>query len=531
MRLTVPFARSWRVHRGRMNYTIQYKLAMTRPLFFENVHGVPHLAARVFCHGSYLPPLRVCPQAREWAVASIYGAVALKICLRIVSIPPSRVFVGATMVRRSASGQPAEESDDPLLRAMAPPADETPEQRAARLAEEDEARLVSERIDEDIRKEKQQQRRPPAKKVILLGQEGSGFRAAYAPRAWREERQVWRTVIRLDLVRSVNKIVDALDDDDASNISDAIWSFRMRPSSLRHVQRDLEEHLGLTEGEEMRATAITEFVVKQGQQHRQHNRSDQRSLVEQAIELVIAFRDDIAALWRDDGVRAAMDTHGTRLDGHSCFFLDNIDRIMGRDYEPSDDDVMHMRSRTMLSVQEHHLMMESGRDVGNEWILYDVSCSRTQRASWVPYLMDVDAIVFHVPIYAFDRRLEEDPSVNRLQDSVNVWTMICASQLIKKVSLILVLSGCDALRDKLERGVSINRFITSYGDRANDLSTATDYFRKQFLGISRRNSSERRTVYVHTTASIDPDTHCVAAVVSNVLDHIFRRGLEKSALH
>lgn len=124
---------------------------------------------------------------------------------------------------------------------------------------------------------------------------------------------MWRTVIRLDLVRSVNKIVDALDDD-ASEISDGVRSSRMRLGLLRRVQRDLEEHLGLTEGEEMRATAITEFVVKQGQQH---ERSDQRSSVEQAIEQVFASRDDMVALWRDDGVRAAMDTHGTRLDEDS----------------------------------------------------------------------------------------------------------------------------------------------------------------------------------------------------------------------
>jgi hypothetical protein len=61
---------------------------------------------------------------------------------------------------------------------------------------------------------------------------------------------------------------------------------------------------------------------------------------------------------------------------------------------------------------------------------------RAQRASpaWIPYLADANAIVFHVPISAFNERLDEDPRTNRLGDCFRVWTMICKSELIAKVS-------------------------------------------------------------------------------------------------
>jgi hypothetical protein len=60
---------------------------------------------------------------------------------------------------------------------------------------------------------------------------------------------------------------------------------------------------------------------------------------------------------------------------------------------------------------------------------------RAQRASpaWIPYLADVNTIVFHVPISAFDERLDEDRHINRLGDCFRVWTMICKSKLIAKV--------------------------------------------------------------------------------------------------
>jgi hypothetical protein len=63
-------------------------------------------------------------------------------------------------------------SRDPLSAACAPPVNETPKQRAAREAEEAEARRVSELIDEQLRLENQPKN--PSVKVLLLGQEGSG---------------------------------------------------------------------------------------------------------------------------------------------------------------------------------------------------------------------------------------------------------------------------------------------------------------------------------------------------------------------
>jgi guanine nucleotide-binding protein alpha-1 subunit len=67
-------------------------------------------------------------------------------------------------------------ADDPLLRALAPPPDETPAQRAVREAREEEARLVSERIDDEIRKEASLRRKTPVKVALLgHGDGASGF--------------------------------------------------------------------------------------------------------------------------------------------------------------------------------------------------------------------------------------------------------------------------------------------------------------------------------------------------------------------
>jgi guanine nucleotide-binding protein alpha-1 subunit len=69
----------------------------------------------------------------------------------------------------------------------------------------------------------------------------------------------------------------------------------------------------------------------------------------------------------------------------------------------------------------------------------------------------------------FDQRLEEDPRVNRLEDSIILWKSICSAKLLAKTQLILFLNKCDLLKRKLKRGIQVNRYLPSYGDKPNEV--------------------------------------------------------------
>ena len=47
--------------------------------------------------------------------------------------------------------------------------------------------------------------------------------------------------------------------------------------------------------------------------------------------------------------------------------------------------------------------------------------------------MDVNAIIFLAPISVFDESLEEDPTVNRLEDTYLLWKAVVSSKLLSKV--------------------------------------------------------------------------------------------------
>ncbi|KAI3622758.1 putative g-protein alpha subunit [Moniliophthora roreri] len=107
---------------------------------------------------------------------------------------------------------------DPLTAALLPPANETAEERERRINAENEAKKISDGIDEMIRQEKNELKKArPDVSVLLLGQSESGksttlkqFQLLHSPSAFHAERIAWRAVIYLNLVRSIRRILDAL---------------------------------------------------------------------------------------------------------------------------------------------------------------------------------------------------------------------------------------------------------------------------------------------------------------------------------
>ncbi|EEB93921.1 hypothetical protein MPER_07358 [Moniliophthora perniciosa FA553] len=65
-------------------------------------------------------------------------------------------------------------SDDPLDEVLKPPPDETPEQAAIRIKQENEARQISMAIDASIKAERQARKKKRIVRLLLLGQSESG---------------------------------------------------------------------------------------------------------------------------------------------------------------------------------------------------------------------------------------------------------------------------------------------------------------------------------------------------------------------
>lgn len=208
------------------------------------------------------------------------------------------------------------------------------------------------------------------------------------------------------------------------------------------------------------------------------------------------------------------------------FFIEDIDRIASPGYLPSMDDVMRARIQT-LGIAEHEFEIALGPKAVR-WLLYDVGGARGQRHRWVPYFDDANAIIFLAPISAYDQYLDEDPKINRVDDSLQLFTQICKNPLLKKVHMVLFLNKTDILKAKLQEGIMLNQYITSYGNRPNNYDDVANYFKAHFAHVHRRHNDMKRVLYIHMTSVVD--TKATQQIIVNVRDSIFRGYLKDAAL-
>ncbi|PPQ76450.1 hypothetical protein CVT26_012962 [Gymnopilus dilepis] len=249
-------------------------------------------------------------------------------------------------------------------------------------------------------------------------------------------------------------------------------------------------------------------------------------LVQEIAQMLQACEEDIQELWSHPTVKGMLLKRRLKLDEWSEFFLKHISRVASPDYIPTTDDILHARIQTM-GVAEHIFDVNiHGKLV--TWHLYDVGGARGQRHTWVPYFDDANAIIFVAPVSAFDQYLEEDPRVNRIDDSLQLFTQVCSNALLKSVHLVLFLNKTDLLRAKLDKGLKVRKYITSFGERSNDYETVVQYFRAHFLQVHRRNNENRRVLYTHFTSVVD--TKATQRIIGNVRDSIFRGYLQSAAL-
>lgn len=71
-------------------------------------------------------------------------------------------------------------------------------------------------------------------------------------------------------------------------------------------------------------------------------------------------------------------------------------------------------------------------------------------------------------ISCFDEQLLEDRTVNRLEDSLNLWKNVCSNPILQHATLIVFLNKYDILKRKLKSGILMSKYMTSFGDRPNE---------------------------------------------------------------
>ncbi|KAK7063702.1 guanine nucleotide binding protein, alpha subunit [Favolaschia claudopus] len=465
---------------------------------------------------------------------------------------------------------------DPISNAMAPPSNESPEEREIRIQKERAAKLVSDAIDAELTREQSlEKKRPKPVKILLLGQSESGksttlknFQLMYEPKAFRAERASWRAIIQLNVVRSIHIILDAMSraqnstdrppsarssisSHESLRLDSELVQLKMRLMPLLEVEKNLMKRLSLPGSTEWEPTErpLTTTRRRQSKEIAVNSTVAWKAAFTRITEDRQSFdtdhlidwddpedpgmalhtaNDDMKRLWAHPTIQAILDKQSIRLQESAGFFLDSLDEVTSLRYIPTDDHILRARLKT-LGVSEHRMRLSDPTGgMSRDFRIFDVGGTRSLRAAWVSYFDDMDAIIFLAPISAFDQVLAEEPTVNRLADSYKLWTSIVSNKLLQHTNMILFLNKVDIMHAKLASGIRLSDFVDSYGRRPNDFDSASRYLKKQFNSILKQNSPVPRIFYCHLTNAIDMKS--TKFVLAGIKDMLMRFHLQESHL-
>ncbi|GLD49341.1 guanine nucleotide-binding protein G(o) subunit alpha-like protein [Lates japonicus] len=233
-------------------------------------------------------------------------------------------------------------------------------------------------------------------------------------------------------------------------------------------------------------------------------------------ELLPFVAHAFCALWADQGVRAAV-ARGYEFDlnDSALYFFENMSRIIAPNYVPTETDVLRVRVRTCGIIETQFQVNET------IFRLYDVGGQRTERRKWLSCFDCIQVVLFVVALSSYDMTLMENPSVNQLQESLELFASICTNTVFNSTSLILFMNKTDLFREKiLHSGRHLRFYLSSYAGADGDVDAAAHHITAMF---SSCNSSPDKPVYHHFTTATD--TTNIQVVLHMVIDQIIKENL------
>ncbi len=231
--------------------------------------------------------------------------------------------------------------------------------------------------------------------------------------------------------------------------------------------------------------------------------------------------DDIDALWRDPAIQAAYARgHEFSLNDSAAYFFSKLKEIAQANYLPTQQDVVRSRVKTSGIIESEFLIG------GVKFRLIDVGGQRNERKKWIHVFENVTAVIFVVALSEFDQVLIEDPTQNRMKESLLLFDEICNNRWFIDKSFILFFNKHDLFKEKIKRK-DLTCCFPNATKVGHDFNQAKDYVMNRFLELNRSKTWHKH-IYPHFTCATD--TNQIRQVLNDVQDIILHANLAQTGI-
>lgn len=234
--------------------------------------------------------------------------------------------------------------------------------------------------------------------------------------------------------------------------------------------------------------------------------------------ITVALGRAMQSLWNDKGVRKCfLRANEYQLNDSAGYFLNSLQRISAPGYIPNQQDVLRTRVKTTGIVETKF------RYRGLSFKLFDVGGQQSERKKWINCFDNVTAIIFCVALSDYDLSLYEDESINRMHESLKLFSSICNNELFRDTSIILFLNKNDIFAEKIRRS-SLKKAFPEYTGKDN-YEEASAYIRRKFESL-HPGRGYGRSIYTHFTCATSDES--MEFVFDSVTEVILRNNMKQN---
>jgi len=238
-----------------------------------------------------------------------------------------------------------------------------------------------------------------------------------------------------------------------------------------------------------------------------------------AEEITVAVADAIAILWESPDIKLLYETHqNINLPTSANYFFDNARRFGDEKFWPTEEDILRAKLKTS-GILETKFSVNA-----IEFTVVDVGGQRSERRKWLHCFTGVTAVLFLVALDEYNKTLEEDPSMNRMVESLNLFESITSSAYFEKCPIILFLNKSDVFREKIEK-YPLSDVSDISPDDAKQYDKALEHIKQKYCSVFRGRSS----LYPYTTCALDRD-NC-AKIFTSARDIFLGAALQSSGFY
>jgi len=214
------------------------------------------------------------------------------------------------------------------------------------------------------------------------------------------------------------------------------------------------------------------------------------------IEMTESMGRQLEQLWADPVVKEVWKKSPVaRQEESAIYFFENLARCCASGYVPSLEDVLHVRIKT-TGIKEISFAFK-----GFTFRVVDVGGQRSERRKWIHCFQDVTAVLYVVSLADYDLTMEEDPTTNRLTESLDLFNKVVNNAFFVNVDVVLFLNKKDVFRQKIVATPITECFREWPANKdPHSYDAAVSYLSGKF---AEANAGKTRKIYTHETCATD----------------------------